>query len=85
VPSRCPATAQWRIHDVLGMEADPLAAAGVTLRHFKAINTNWKIERWTPEVLDLDRHRLDEQLATWLAMFDDGEKSTAKAGADSAG
>lgn len=62
------------------MVEDPLASEGVTLRHFKAINTNWKTDRWKPELLDPDRHRLDEQLATWLAMFDDGDKPADPAG-----
>jgi hypothetical protein len=75
VPARCPPAAQWRIHDVLGMEPDRLASEAVTLRHFKAISTNWKLERWKPEVLDPDRHRMDGELAAWLAIFE-GDQST---------
>jgi hypothetical protein len=52
------------------MQPDPVASATATLRHFKAINTNWKRERWKPEAIDPGRHRLDEALAAWLHHLD---------------
>ena len=42
VPSRCPDSAQWSTHIVHGMAADE-ASLDVSLRHFRAINTNWDV------------------------------------------
>jgi hypothetical protein len=72
VPARCPRAAQWRVHDIAGLQPDPVASAAASLRHFKAINTNWKTERWKPEPLDPAHHRLDEELARWLGVLEDG-------------
>jgi hypothetical protein len=73
VPARCPPRAQWRVHDIIGMAADAAASSVATLRHFKAINTNWKLERFKPEPLDPAHHRLDTDLARWLRVLDEGE------------
>jgi hypothetical protein len=58
------------VHDIAGMAADAEASATAALRHFKAINTNWKLERWIPEPLDPVHHRLDTELARWLHVFE---------------
>ena len=70
VPARCPPKSQWRVHDVAGMRSDEVAARGVSTQHFRAINTNWKFERWQPVGLTAD-HRLDADLAWWLDGLDD--------------
>lgn len=44
VPSRVPDSAQFGIHDIFGHLASALPE-GVELRHFKAINTNWTVDR----------------------------------------
>ena len=44
VPSRVPDSAQFGIHDIFGHADSPLVE-GVELRHFKAINTNWTVDR----------------------------------------
>lgn len=44
VPSRVPDSAQFGIHDIFGHADSPLPG-GVELRHFKAINTNWTVDR----------------------------------------
>ena len=72
VPARCPPHAQWRVHDIAAMQPDVVASAAATLRHFKAINTNWKDERWKPEALDPAHHRIDEALVAALRIFEDG-------------
>lgn len=69
-PSRCPASAQWRVHDVSGMRSDARASKGVLTRHFRAINTNWKFVRWEPAALT-PRHFVDADLAAWFDGLDD--------------
>jgi hypothetical protein len=71
VPQRCPASAQWRVHNITGMTPDPRASECASLRHFKAINTNWKVERWQPGLPDPSRHKIDEELVHWLRVFDE--------------
>lgn len=44
VPSRVPEAAQFGIHDIFGHTESRLPD-GVELRHFKAINTNWTVDR----------------------------------------
>jgi len=78
VPARCPHAAQWRAHDIIGMEPDSRASAAVTLRHFRAISTNWKSERWRPEALNPALHRMDEELASRLRLFDEGAEPRTK-------
>ena len=73
VPGRCPHGVQWRVHDIHGMEPDSRASAAVTYRHFRAISTNWKYERWKPEVVNPAIHRMDEELAQWLKRFAVGD------------
>jgi hypothetical protein len=52
VPRRCPPSSQWCVHDVTCMSPDPSASARPSIRHFKAINTNWNHNRWQPEPID---------------------------------
>ena len=40
VPQRIPNSAQWLVHEISGMP-DGAIAPSLSLRHFKAINTNW--------------------------------------------
>jgi len=70
VPACCPPKSQWRVHDVAGMRSDRLASKGVLTQHFRAINTNWKFERWRPEELT-PSHILDAELAWWLDGLND--------------
>jgi hypothetical protein len=72
VPGRCPRTAQWGIHDVMGMTVDDEISRLATIRHFRAINTNWRFGRWRPETVDPGRHKVDEELVRWLELFDEG-------------
>ena len=74
VPGRCPAEAQWRTHNIPGMIADAEFSRGVSFRHFRAINTNWKEPRWRPE-WPTSEHVLDKELVEWMRVFgenDDG-------------
>jgi len=68
-PSRCPPSAQWRVHDVSGMRSDAHASKGVLTRHFRAINTNWKFVRWEPAALT-PQHFVDIDLAAWFDGLD---------------
>jgi hypothetical protein len=72
VPSRCPAGSQWCVHLIRGMDSDAALSACVSLRHFKAINTNWKMPRWIPESPNEHDHVLDEELLPWLKVFESG-------------
>lgn len=69
-PSRCPPSAQWRVHDISGMRSDARAAKGVLTRHFRAINTNWKFARWEPASLT-PQHFVDTDLAAWFDGLDE--------------
>ncbi len=69
VPSHCPPASQWRVHDVSGMRSDGQASQGVLTRHFRAINTNWKIIQWEPVSLTPE-HMLDTGLLEWLDGLD---------------
>jgi hypothetical protein len=75
VPARCPPESQWRVHSVTSMQADRELSALVAIRHFKAINTNWKVRRWVPELPDERRHEVDEELLPWLDIFQDGDEA----------
>jgi hypothetical protein len=70
VPQRCHASAQWCVHDITGATSDLQASELASLRHFKAITTNWKFERWQSELPDPNRHKIDEELVQWLRVFD---------------
>jgi hypothetical protein len=69
IPARCAPDAQWCVHLVTHMTPDPLSSL-VRFRHFKAINTNWAHRRWRPEPLNKRDHVVDEELRTWLRVFD---------------
>jgi hypothetical protein len=70
VPQRCHHSAQWCVHWISNMKPDPVASTSTSLRHFKAINTNWLYERWQHESVDPERHVIDEQLARWMRVFE---------------
>lgn len=44
VPQRAPAHVQWLVNEIVGMPASPNLGQA-TLRHFKAVNTNWAVDR----------------------------------------
>ncbi len=73
-PAKCPDACQWRVHDISRMEPDAAASAGLTYRHFKAINTNWRMERWRPGPPDPSRHRIDAKFLRWRRVFDVAER-----------
>jgi hypothetical protein len=66
-PQRCPASAQWTIHTVLGLETREPALQHVSYRHFREINTSWKYDRTRREAFDSRKHRLDNDLSAELA------------------
>ena len=70
VPTRCPHSSQWCVHWISNMKPDPVASARASLRHFKAINTNWLYNRWQYEFVDPGRHKIDEELAHWMRVFE---------------
>jgi hypothetical protein len=71
-PQRCPPDAQWLVHLIGGMEPDLDLSASVSLRHFRAITTNWKSSRWKPERPLEGTHVIDQALLPWLEAFGDG-------------
>jgi hypothetical protein len=68
VPARTPPDGQWLVHVVDGMTPDKTSKV-VSTRHFRAINTNWRFQRWVPERPDERDHVLDHELASWLDVF----------------
>ncbi len=70
VPARCPFEAQWLIHNVSAMKADKIRSANVSYRHFRAININWREQRYKPEAPSRDLV-VDEELAPWMQVFED--------------
>jgi hypothetical protein len=69
VPSRCSLRAQWCVHWIAGMTADAKLSPRALLRHFVAINTNWKHQRWVPEQPGAG-HEVDEELVQWMGSSD---------------
>ena len=65
VPERCPSHAQWCVHWISGMTPDVEASSHVLLRHFTAITTNWKSQRWVPEHPGA-WHEIDQELVQWI-------------------
>ena len=45
VPGRCPVSAQWSVHSILGMRGQTLSPKDLAYRHFREITTNWKYRR----------------------------------------
>jgi tetratricopeptide (TPR) repeat protein len=62
VPSRIPDDAQFGVHDIFGY-ADSRLPEGVELRHFKALNTNWSVDRPGRLKQRTDGDNADETLA----------------------
>lgn len=69
VPSRCPQDSQWLVHKVTGMQRDVELSNQASIRHFKAINTNWKMPRWRPERPNELEQAVDKELVPWLKVF----------------
>ena len=71
VPAKAGRETLWSLHRVIwddfrqGAEDEDLSAR-ISLRHFKAINTGWKVGRATPETLDPKTHRVDHELKAAL-------------------
>ena len=70
VPGRCDAQSQWAVHEVTNMEPDQQVSAGVTHRHFAAINTGWKYVRSAPEPPG-ENHLVDKKLLCAMQCFAD--------------
>jgi hypothetical protein len=70
VPARCSPQSQWAVHHIIGMQSDDEAAPLVSFRHFRAINTNWRLARWHPEEPDERKHVIDEDLVRCFRVFD---------------
>lgn len=70
MPSRCGESTQWKVHFIAGMEADEELSRLVSLRHFRAITDNWKGRRWKPERPNERDHVVDQELVSYLAMFE---------------
>ena len=83
VPQRVPYEAQWFVHFIYGMSASEPEEA-VELRHFKAINTNWNLDRSRSESLrtaspppDPEKLCLDPILqAAFLDVFGDEDMAS---------
>lgn len=69
VPRRCAFDRDWRIHEVSGFPKEAVPENQFMLRHFKAISTSWKYERFHPVVIDPERHVVDRALVEQLAEF----------------
>jgi tetratricopeptide (TPR) repeat protein len=73
VPSRVPPAAQWHVHRIFGMPSSESRQVAA-LRHFKAINTDWTVDRnrsqdlrTSTETIDPQRLRVDVALQEALA------------------
>lgn len=62
IPGRLPESAQWRVHSINDIHIP--RAQGISHRHFKGINTNWKYNR--KETTVETRHQVDEELVVAL-------------------
>src|SRR5579875_722135 len=60
VPSRCPNTAQWKVHQVTVMNTGEVDTSIACYRHFREINTHWKYCRSLRDRFDAQRHYVDE-------------------------
>src|SRR5918996_1186162 len=60
VPSRVPQAAQWHVHRILGMPPSDCRQT-VELRHFKAINTDWTVDRNRSQDLRTAGRAIDPQ------------------------
>ena len=79
VPARMPEAGQWHIHRVLGMSPSE-CRQDLGLRHFKAINTDWTVdrnrsrERRTAATVDSRPLRVDPELQEALSkVFHEGD------------
>ncbi|MBL4790218.1 MAG: hypothetical protein JKY60_14695 [Kordiimonadaceae bacterium] len=45
VPQKCPLDAQWQVHEIVNMACDKTLSAPIFFRHFRDMNTQWKVKR----------------------------------------
>ncbi len=83
VPAKLRPDAQWCNHRILRgrpnlTEKDEKLASRISLRHFKAINTGWKVRpRASPDAYDPLAHQVDHALKFALgAVFSDGAEES---------
>lgn len=67
VPRLCLPRSQWKIHEITDMANSQPGHAAIKLRHFRAINTNWRCQRTMRERLDPGLHQRDEALVAAMA------------------
>ena len=75
-PERCPDDVEWGVHDLYRVEPQSRRQArrwkamprDVCYRHFRQINTGWKIPRWVRRRYSPLRHIYDRELARLLAV-----------------
>lgn len=79
VPSRCPETSQWRVHDVVGMHPDPIASAQVQHRHFMGITTGWKRPVAMPPPRPSRAHAVDEDAVRLMQCIAAGPEERPRA------
>ena len=60
VPSRVPHAAQWHVHRIFGMEPSESRQVAA-MRHFKAINTDWTVDRNRSQDLRTSTGTIDPQ------------------------
>jgi hypothetical protein len=80
VPNRCPENSDWRVHVIDGMEADAIESKKVLYRHFKAMNTNWRMERWRSESPADGDYLIDRELSDWLQVYDEQLEQLSRTG-----
>jgi len=68
-PQRCTFEQQWRNHAILGFPEQLVSEDRFMHRHFKAINTSWKFQRFHPVAIDPKLHVVDHVLVEQLAEF----------------
>lgn len=76
LPERCPGDVDWGVHDLYPSQPQTRAqsrswkvlAHDVFYRHFRQINTGWKIPRWMGRRHSFFRHVYDSELARMLAL-----------------
>jgi hypothetical protein len=61
-PNRCPASAHWSAHEIVGMSAAKAKTDTASYRHFCQITTAWKNNRKDLELSDRVPHVKDVKL-----------------------
>lgn len=71
IPSRCADDTQWKVHSITKIQPDPLLSNRVSTRHFRGINTNWRLGRvHHAEAPDERKHAIDRELVEWMRTFE---------------